>query len=44
MKKVGLVIVMFFGLITNAQTVDEILSTYYENIHRTSVYELNLLT
>jgi outer membrane lipoprotein-sorting protein len=32
MKKLGLVIVMFFGLVANAQTVDEILSTYYENI------------
>ncbi|WP_298779992.1 outer membrane lipoprotein-sorting protein [uncultured Polaribacter sp.] len=32
MKKIGLVIVMFLGLVTNAQTVDEILSSYYENI------------
>lgn len=32
MKKVLLVVVLFFGTITNAQTVDEILSTYYENI------------
>ncbi|MFK8058700.1 MAG: outer membrane lipoprotein-sorting protein [Polaribacter sp.] len=32
MKKVLLVFVMFVGLVSNAQTVDEILSTYYENI------------
>ncbi len=32
MKKLLLVAVMFIGLIANAQTVDEILATYYENI------------
>lgn len=32
MKKLLLVIVMFIGVAVNAQTVDEILSTYYENI------------
>ncbi|MEO9571219.1 MAG: outer membrane lipoprotein-sorting protein [Polaribacter sp.] len=32
MKKILLVTVMFFGFVTNAQSVDEILSTYYENI------------
>lgn len=32
MKKLLLVAVLFVGLIANAQTVDEILATYYENI------------
>ena len=32
MKKLLLVAVLFIGTIANAQTVDEILSTYYENI------------
>lgn len=32
MKKLLLVVVMFLGVTTNAQTVDEILATYYENI------------
>jgi outer membrane lipoprotein-sorting protein len=32
MKKLLLVAVVFLGFVTNAQTVDEILSTYYENI------------
>ncbi|MBU3010603.1 outer membrane lipoprotein-sorting protein [Polaribacter vadi] len=32
MKKLLLVAVMFLGLVANAQTADEILATYYENI------------
>ncbi|APZ46309.1 outer membrane lipoprotein-sorting protein [Polaribacter reichenbachii] len=32
MKKILLVAVMFLGLVANAQTADEILATYYENI------------
>lgn len=32
MKKILLVAVLFLGTITNAQTVDEILSNYFENI------------